>query len=125
MVVMTLMASPHGGGFPLAAPPTCRPALRPPTVGAARRGSWEAAGGPECSDAARPLEYIYIEGIHQTLLSKATYKGLTTKYICQKEGETLYFCRYSKDVHRNKCQTLTMARLTHSLYTTKIARIRC
>jgi hypothetical protein len=36
----------------------------------------------------------------------------------------MYRCRYSKDVHRTKCQELTIARLTHSLYTTKIARIR-
>ena len=30
----------------------------------------------------------------------------------------------SKDVHRTKSQTLTITRLTHSPYTTKIARIR-
>jgi hypothetical protein len=31
------------------------------------------------------------------------------------EGETIYRCRYSKDVHvhRTKCQALTIARLTH------------
>ena len=34
-------------------------------------------------------------------------------------------CRYSEDVHRTECQALTIARLTHSSYTTKIARIRC
>ena len=36
----------------------------------------------------------------------------------------LYLCLYSKDVHRTKWQALTIARLTHSLYT-EIARIRC
>ena len=38
---------------------------------------------------------------------------------------TIYRWRYRKDAHRNKCQAITIARLTHSLYTTKIARIRC
>ena len=37
---------------------------------------------------------------------------------------TIYRCRYSRDVHRTKCQALTIARLTHSRYTRKIARIR-
>ena len=41
------------------------------------------------------------------------------------EGETtIHRCRYSKDVHRNKCQARTIARLALSLYSTKIARIR-
>ena len=31
---------------------------------------------------------------------------------------------YIKDVHRNKCQALTITRLTHSPFTTEIARIR-
>ena len=38
---------------------------------------------------------------------------------------TIYRCLYSKDGHRTKCKALTIARLTHSPYTTKIARIRC
>ena len=37
----------------------------------------------------------------------------------------IYCCLCSKEVHRTKCQALTTARLTHSPYTTKIARIRC
>ena len=38
------------------------------------------------------------------------------------ERETeLYRRRYSKDIHRNMCQALTIAKLTH---TTNIARIR-
>ena len=42
------------------------------------------------------------------------------------EGETtIYLRRYSKDVHRTECQALTITRLTHHLYTTKIARIKC
>ena len=48
------------------------------------------------------------------------------KYIVQKTQETtIYLCRYSKDVHRTKYQALTITRLTHSPYTTQIARIRC
>ena len=30
------------------------------------------------------------------------------------ERDTIYRRRYSKDVHRTKCQALTIARLTHS-----------
>ena len=42
------------------------------------------------------------------------------------ERETaVYLCRYSKDVHKTKCQALAIASLTHSPYKTKIARIRC
>uniref|UniRef100_A0A8C4ZFI8 Thyroglobulin n=1 Tax=Gadus morhua TaxID=8049 RepID=A0A8C4ZFI8_GADMO len=33
---------------------------------------------------------------------------------------TIYRCRCSKDVHGTKCQALTITRLTHSPYTTKI-----
>ena len=54
------------------------------------------------------------------LLSKETYNN----YICQKKASTIYSCRCSKHVHRTKCQALTIARLTHSLYATKTARIR-
>ena len=54
------------------------------------------------------------------LLSKATYK-----YIGQLKEKQQYRCRYIKDVHRTKCQALTIAWLTHSPYTTKIGKIRC
>ena len=55
----------------------------------------------------------------QTLLSKVIHY----KYICQKKEELyIYSCRYSKDIHRNKCRAI--ARLTRSLYTTEKARIR-
>ena len=37
----------------------------------------------------------------------------------------IYRSRNSKDVHRTKCKVLTITRLTHSQYITKIARIRC
>ena len=46
------------------------------------------------------------------------------QYIFQKKETTIYRCRYSKDVHRSKWQTLIITRLTHSPYTTKIAMIR-
>ena len=47
------------------------------------------------------------------------------KVHLSEERETINRCRYSKDVHRYKCQALTITRLSHSLYKTKIARIRC
>ena len=67
------------------------------------------------------LYNIYIEGIQQMLLSKVTYN----KYICQKKEKQYIarYRRYSKDVHRTECQEPSITRLTHSLYTTKIARI--
>ena len=42
------------------------------------------------------------------------------------EGETTTYrySRYSGDDYKTKCQALTIARLSHSLCTTKIARIR-
>ena len=42
-----------------------------------------------------------------------------TKSKCQKK-ETIICCGYSKDVRRTKCQALTITRLLHFLYTTKI-----
>ena len=55
-------------------------------------------------------------------LPKATYN----KSICQKKRKNnIYRYRCSKDVRRTKYQALTISRLTHSPYTTKIARIRC
>ena len=36
----------------------------------------------------------------------------------------IYRCQYRKDVHRNMCKALRIVRLTPSLYTTMIARIR-
>ena len=41
------------------------------------------------------------------------------------ESETIYCWWYRKNVCRNKFQALTIVRLTHSPYTTKLARIRC
>ena len=61
------------------------------------------------------------------LLSKAT----NNKYICQKKEKQYISVGTVKMFietvfHRNcKCQAFTIARLTLSLYTTKIARIRC
>ena len=45
--------------------------------------------------------------------------------LAEEGGTTIYRCRYSKDVHRTECQGKTIAGLTHSRYTTKLARIRC
>ena len=47
------------------------------------------------------------------LLSLETYNN----FICQKKEKLQY-------ASRTKCQALTIARLTHSPYATKIARIR-
>ena len=46
-------------------------------------------------------------------------------HLSEERETTIYCCRYSKDVHRTKCQAPTIARLIHSPYATKIARIRC
>ena len=50
-------------------------------------------------------------------------------HMSEEKYTTLYHCRYSEDVHRTKCQALTivnpLARLTHPLCPTKLARIRC
>ena len=42
--------------------------------------------------------------------------------MSEERETTIYLCRYSNNVHRNKSQDLAFDRLTHSLYTTKIAR---
>ena len=42
--------------------------------------------------------------------------------LSDEKKTTIY---HSEDVHRTKCQAPTIARLTHSLYTTEIASIRC
>ena len=49
-----------------------------------------------------------------------------TVWICVFEwmNEIIYLCRYSKDVDRNNGNALTIAMLTHSLHTTKVAKIR-
>ena len=51
-------------------------------------------------------------------------KQLTISTFVRRRERTIYLCGYSKDVHRTKCQALTITRLTHSLYTTEIVRIR-
>ena len=46
-------------------------------------------------------------------------------FVRGKRNNNIYHrCRYSKDVHRNKCQALTITMLTNSLYKTKRARRR-
>ena len=51
--------------------------------------------------------YIYVQGIWQTLLSKRNLQS----NICRQKVK--------------QCQALTISRLTHSPYTTKIDRIGC
>ena len=51
-------------------------------------------------------------------------QAIYNKYICQKEKQQ-YICQYIKDVHKTRCQALTIVRLTPSPYTTKIAMSRC
>ena len=50
---------------------------------------------------------------------------LTISPFVRRRETTIYLFGYSKDVNRTKCQALTIIRLTHSPYTTEIARIRC
>ena len=45
--------------------------------------------------------------------------------MSEKRETTIYRCGYSRDIHRTMCQALTITRLTHSPYATKIGRIRC
>ena len=44
-------------------------------------------------------------------------KGLTISTFVIRSETIIYHCWYSKDVHRNKRQALTITRLTDSLYT--------
>ena len=43
-------------------------------------------------------------------------------HLSEETETTIYHCWYIKNVHRIKCRALTIVRLTHFLYTTKIAR---
>ena len=54
----------------------------------------------------------------------ADQSDLQSVHFSEEGVTTIYRYRYSKDVHRIKCQALTIARLTHSPFTTKVARIR-
>ena len=51
-------------------------------------------------------------------------KRLTISRFVRRRETTICLCLYSKDVHRTKCQALIITRLTHSPYSTKIARIK-
>ena len=44
-------------------------------------------------------------------------------FVRRKRNYNIDRCRYSKDVNINKCQALTIAKLTHFPYTTNIATI--
>ena len=61
--------------------------------------------------------------LHLGHLTDAFIQSDLQKIHLSEERETIYRCWYSK--YRTKCPSLTIARLTHSLYTTKMARIRC
>ena len=67
------------------------------------------------------FDLFYILHSGHSLSSKATYN----KLVPEKRETTIYFCRYSEDVHRSKCQSLTITRLTHSPFTTQRAGMRC
>ena len=49
--------------------------------------------------------------LHLGLLADAFIQSNLQLVHLSEEGETIYRCRYSKDVHRNKCKALTIARL--------------
>ena len=83
-------------------------------------------GEPICLPEAIPWQDAY-------QLNNDTYMHLANAFIqnnlqqvhLSEEGETTTYRWWnSTDGHRTKCQALTIARLTHSLYATKIARIR-
>ena len=55
-------------------------------------------------------------------LSKTLSKTTYNKSICHKKEKQQYI---AVGTIRSKCQALTITRLTHSPYATKLARIRC
>ena len=67
----------------------------------------------DCGDV-----HIYIQGLQQTLLSKAT----DNQYICQKKEGQEYVAVGTVNSFIEPSNQLTIARLTRL---TKIARIRC
>ena len=62
------------------------------------------------------------EGNLHLHLGQQTLYELTISHCQKKEKQ---YIAVGQDVHRTKCQAQKMARLTHSPYTTKIARIPC
>ena len=70
-------------------------------------------------------EYLDELHLHLGRLADSSIQSNLQEVHLSEERETIYRCRYSKDVHGTKCQSPTIARLTQSLYTAKTARIRC
>ena len=62
--------------------------------------------------------------LHLGHLADAFIQSDLQEHLSEEGETTLDLCRYSKDVHRTKCQALTIVRLTHSLYTIKQASTR-
>ena len=95
---------------------------RCPRPGSARRPSrWCRRAGTGCSSPAGGGGEQGTQRLPIHTLSKATHN----EHVLSEERETtMHLCGYSEDVHRTKWQALTIARLTHSPYTTEIARIR-
>ena len=93
---------------------------RNPTVGPRTDGRTDGQTGAATTPA---LMHVYSRERSGRLADALTLSDTSDKVHLSEEGETtIYLCRYSKDVHRTKCQALTIVRLTHSPYTTKIAR---
>ena len=67
----------------------------------------------------------YVTSFTLRAFSRHFYPIRLTIVDMSEEGATIYRWRYSKVVCRNTCQELTIAKLLHSPYTTKIARFRC
>ena len=81
-----------------------------------------------CYTTSYSKYYLYFYFLHFGAFSRCFYPkrlAIITFLRRRRNNHILYCCRYSKDVHRTKCQALTIVRFTHSPYTTKIARIRC
>ena len=68
---------------------------------------------------------LYLSYKHLGYLADAFIQSDLQYVHLSEERETIYRCRYSKDVHRTKCQALTIIRLTHFAYPTKITRTSC
>ena len=63
----------------------------------------------ECPFNIVPM-WIYLY-LHLGNIADAFIQSDLQQVHLSEERETIYRCRYIKDVHRNKCQALTVARL--------------
>ena len=92
------------------------------TSGRVTRGGGVGGGGGGRPGVPTPLIHL---NLHPgRLVDTSIQSQLQEVYFSGERETTVYLCHYSKDVHRTKCQALSITRLTHSPYITEIARIR-